>query len=125
MKSPTFKSLLLSLACLSIASCGMLDTHQLHDITKLVKLYDDYEQVKDCRYIGELVSSEGRWYNYLFLSNKELTLASINDLKNQANAMNANVIHINYNMNFSTSVTFLGQAYYCEKLSPVISSGKQ
>lgn len=116
MKPLKFRSLLLSLACLSIASCGLLDTHQLHDKTKLVKLYDDYEQVTDCRYIGELVSSEGRWYNYLFLSNKELTLASINDLKNQANAMNANVIHINYNMNFNTSVTFLGQAYYCENL---------
>jgi hypothetical protein len=98
-----------------LPACSILDTHQLHDKTKLVKLFDDYEQVKGCRYIGEIVGSEGRWYNFLFLSNKELTLASINDLKNQANELGANNIHVHYNLSFNTSVTFLAQAYHCEE----------
>ncbi|WP_245942569.1 DUF4156 domain-containing protein [Candidatus Colwellia aromaticivorans] len=102
------------LSCLLLPACSMLEIHQLHDKAKVVKLFDDYEQVKGCRYIGEIVGSEGSWYNYLFISNKELTLASINDLKNQANAIGANNIHVHYNLSFNTSVTFLAQAYHCK-----------
>ncbi len=46
-------------SCLVLSACSMLETHQLHDKTKVVKLFGDYEQVKGCRYIGEIVGSEG------------------------------------------------------------------
>ena len=115
MVSSKAKYSLTLLACLAITSCSLLDTHQLNESIEQVRLFDDYEQVKDCRYIDEIVSSEGRWYNFLFISNKELTHGSINDLKNQAHAIGANTIHVHYNLTFNTSVTFLGQAYYCNK----------
>jgi len=97
-----------------LSSCRLLDTHQLHENTQIVKMYDSYQEVKACLFINDLVGSEGTWYNYLFISNKELTLASINDLKNQASALGANAIYIQSNLNFNTSVTFWGQAYHCE-----------
>jgi pimeloyl-CoA synthetase len=68
----------------------------------------------DCQYLGELISSEGHWYDYLFISNIDLTQGAINDMHNKANKIGANLVYINSNIDFSTSVTFLGQAYACE-----------
>lgn len=107
------KSLLL-VSCFVLSSCSLLDTHQVTENGKQVKIYSEYEQVSDCRYIGELVSSEGTWYTFFFLSNTELTLASIIDLKNQAYEIGANSVHIEEHMGFNTSVTFLGFAYDCQ-----------
>jgi len=106
------KSLLL-LSGLVLSSCSLLDTHQINENAGLIKVISNYEQVKGCRYIRELVGSEGYWYTFFFLSNPELTLASIIDLKNQANEVGADTIYIEAHMGFGTSVTFLGQAYDC------------
>lgn len=108
------KKLLLLVSCFVLSSCSLLDTHQVTENGKKVKVYSDYEQVSDCRYIGELVGSEGTWYTFFFLSNTELTLASIIDLKNQAYEIGADSIHIEEHMGFGTSVTFLGLAYDCQ-----------
>ena len=70
-------------------------------------------RVPDCKYLGALISSEGHWYDYLFISNIHLTQGSINDMYNKANEIDANVVYINRSMDFTTSVTLLGQAYAC------------
>ncbi len=67
----------------------------------------------DCRYLGEVIGSEGHWYTYLFVSNRNLTQGALNDMYNRANAMGANVVYISDDINFVTSVTFYGQAYFC------------
>lgn len=75
---------------------------------------------RDCTHIGEVIGSEGHWYTYLFISNTNLTRGALNDMKNNAYAMGANaVIVYNYISNFVTSVTFLGQAYYCSRTRPL------
>jgi hypothetical protein len=86
-----------------------------------VRLIHKYElnilnagKTPDCRYLGEVVGSEGYWYTYLFISNKKLIQGAINDLHNNANALGANVVYISDNIDFATSVTFYGQAYNCK-----------
>jgi len=101
------------MTCLTLSSCSLIDIQELDDKTKIVKIYDAYEHIEHCQFVSELVGSEGTWYNYLFISNRDLTLGSIHDLKNQANVMGANAIHIQHNLNFNTSVTFFAQAYTC------------
>jgi hypothetical protein len=66
-----------------------------------------------CEYISPITSSYGRWFNYLFISNTDLTEGAIDDMYNQANKIGANVVYINNNIDFVTSVTLLGQAYIC------------
>ena len=66
-----------------------------------------------CKYLGTLVSSEGHWYSFLFISNANLTQGCINDMHNKASELGANVVYINDNIDFGTSVTLLGQAYIC------------
>lgn len=113
MKVVNKKKLLLLLSCLSLVSCSVLDTQQLHHNTSQINVISNYEQVKGCRYISELVGSEGHWYSFFFISNTELTYASINDLKNKASEVGANTVYIDEHMGFGTSVTFLGQGYDC------------
>ena len=92
-----------------------------------VKLYEDNEPVRlvffnevnladdlpKCTYISPIISSYGNWYNYLFLSNTELAQGAIDDMYNKANEIGANAVYINSNIDFTTSVTLLGQAYRC------------
>lgn len=113
MKIVTIKQALLLLSGLSLTACSLLDTQQLHDNTRKIKVISNYEQIKGCSYITELIGSEGHWYTFFFISNTELTHASINDLKNQASDVDADTVYIEEHMGFGTSVTFLGQAYNC------------
>ncbi|KGJ93645.1 DUF4156 domain-containing protein [Colwellia psychrerythraea] len=116
MKTVNVKLVLLLLSNLLLTSCSVLDTQQLHDNTRHINVISNYEQINDCQYIRELVGSEGHWYSFFFISNTELTLASINDLKNQASDVGANTVYVEEHMGFGTSVTFLGQAYLCPAL---------
>jgi len=113
MKVVTVTKALLLLTSLLLSSCTLLQTQQLHDNTRQINVISNYEQIRGCRYISELVGSEGHWYTFFFISNTELTHASINDLKNQASDVGANTVYVEEHMGFGTSVTFLGQAYYC------------
>ena len=71
------------------------------------------DETLDCTYLGTIVSSDGHWYNYLFISNDDLSNGAINDMYNKASKLGANVVYINNNIDFATSVTLLGQAYHC------------
>jgi hypothetical protein len=46
--------------------------------------------LSDCDYLGTLISSEGHWYDFLYIDN---------------------------NIDIKTSVTFLEQAYHCEGIT--------
>ncbi|NOQ70292.1 MAG: DUF4156 domain-containing protein [Gammaproteobacteria bacterium] len=112
------KNILVILVSVLISSCAPV---QLHSDNKPVRLifYNEVNLTKttpDCEYIGPIVSSYGRWYNYLFISNTGLTNGAIDDMYNKANEVGANVIYINKNIDFVTSVTLLGQAYNCKQL---------
>jgi uncharacterized protein YbjQ (UPF0145 family) len=113
------KSCLVFYLVLSVTSCSSLA--QKNPDNKPVRLIHKYELnivakgiSPDCRYLGEVIGSEGHWYTYLFISNRKLIQGAINDLHNNANAMGANVVHMSDNIDFATSVTFYGQAYYCD-----------
>ena len=104
-----FKTALFLLVSVFVSSCSPV---QLHPDNKPVRLVF-YNEVKlartspDCEYIGPIVSSYGRWYNYLFISNTGLTNGAIDDMYNKANGIGANAVYINNNIDFVTSVTLL------------------
>ena len=110
-----FKTSLIILIGTFISSCAPV---QLHPDNKPVRLVFHNEIMlskitPDCDYMGPITSSYGHWYNYLFISNTDLTNGAIDDMYNIANKRGANVIYINNNIDFATSVTLLGQAYDC------------
>ncbi|MBG0754556.1 DUF4156 domain-containing protein [Vibrio cidicii] len=69
-----------------------------------------------CHYLGTVTGSEGHWYNYLFFGNDVLIQGAVNQLKNNAHQLGANTIYAITTQNFTTSVSLLGTAYYCETL---------
>ena len=109
------KTAFIILTSILISSCAPV---QLHPDNKPVRLVF-YNEVKlskvtpTCEYISPITSSYGRWFNYLFISNTDLTEGAIDDMYNKANEIGANVVYINNNIDFVTSVTLLGQAYIC------------
>ena len=61
--------------------------------------------------IGEVIGSAGHWYNYLFLSNPAMIEGAINDLRNNAHLLGSDRVYVYRHVDFTTSVTFLGEAY--------------
>lgn len=80
-----------------------------------INIVDD-DSTQECRYLGEVIGSEGHWYTYLFVSNTNLTQGALNQIHNKANDLGANVVFISDDLGFTTSVTFYGQAYNCINL---------
>jgi hypothetical protein len=101
---------------LLLGACSVIPLEEISDSDDRVRLYERYESVESCTFIDEIVGTEGHWYDYLFISNKNLTLGAVDDLKTEARNIKANAVHVHTNMNFNTSVTILGQAYDCSKL---------
>ncbi|MGY0614036.1 DUF4156 domain-containing protein [Vibrio sp. FJH11] len=66
-----------------------------------------------CQYLGDVTGSEGHWYSYLFYSNDDMIEGAINDLKNNAMAINADTVFMISPQYFVTSFTVLGTAYRC------------
>ena len=89
--------------------------------TKLIKSSDslnivfDESAIENCKILGEVIGSEGHWYNYLFITNTNLTQGALNDIRNKAQTMGADTVFIWEDLLFTTSVTFLGQAYTCKQ----------
>jgi len=103
-------------ACFFASSCSTIQPHPDNEKVRLI-YSNELNVIKnknyDCKYLGTLVSSDGHWYNYLFISNTDLSQGALNDMYNKANKINANVVYIEDNIDFATSVTLLGQAYNC------------
>ncbi len=108
------KKILACLFCLSLSSCSLLSTHKIQQGAGKVRLFEEYTVVENCQFVQDIIGTEGHWYNHLFISNKTLIQAAINDLKNQAQQLGANTIHLHSNLLFASSVTLVGQAYNCK-----------
>ena len=67
-----------------------------------------------CAFKGEIIGSEGHWYSYLFMSNADITQGALNDVKNKAAEQGSNIVIIHQVGDFLTSVTFVGQSYFCK-----------
>lgn len=73
--------------------------------------------LSDCDYAGTLISSEGHWYDFIYISNADLVTGALNKMHNLASEMGANIVYVEENIDFRTSVTFVGQAYRCDALA--------
>jgi len=114
------KTTLVILIYAFITGCSVIQPSPDNKPVRLV-FYNEIALVPEkpeCKYLGTLVSSEGHWYSYLFIANDDLALGAVNDMYNKANNIGANVVYVNNNIDFTTSVTLLGQAYNCKIDAP-------
>jgi hypothetical protein len=105
---------LLLLGCL-LPGCGVLALVDLKEEAKGVRLLFTESLVAKCTLRGDVVCSEGRWFNSWLLSNDTMSYAALNDLRNHAHEKGADTVFIPGVPNlFRTSVTIIGQAYQCQ-----------
>ncbi|ARD20948.1 MULTISPECIES: DUF4156 domain-containing protein [Shewanella] len=76
-------------------------------------LWSEQGDMDVCELKGTLVGSQGHWYDYLFISNKDLTQGALNQLRNEAITLGANTVYLYKPKAFATSVTFVANAYDC------------
>ena len=97
---------------------GCSATNTLEPSASNVRIYNSIENKTACTYLGEVIGSEGVLYNYLFISNYDLTMGARNHLRNQAHALGGNIIEIeNYQLGYQTSTVYVGNVYNCKELN--------
>lgn len=104
-------SILVIMPSLFLSACSVV---QLKPESSHVVFAADSEQVRNCQYLGEVIGTEGHWYNSLFISNRTLMQAALDDIRNQATEKGADTIYMKEPYTFGTSVTMLGFSYRCQ-----------
>ena len=97
-----------------IALFGCSATNILEPKASDVRIYTTNVQAEQCKYIGEVIGTEGQLYNFWFISNYNLTKGARDDLRNQAYQLGGNVVHIETrSFNYTTSTVYVGNVYHC------------
>ena len=104
------KHKLIVLIVLCLAGCS---TIPVIEEARPIQLYFDSPDLSACQFRGEVVGSQGSWYDFWLTSNPDLVNGALNEIKNDALTRRANVVSIVPPIAYATSVTLVGQAYHC------------
>lgn len=85
-----------------------------------VELVNERPDQSQCKFLGEVVGSQGNWLTGDLTSNKDLIIGARNELRNEAYKLGGNLVYIqdlqNTNAHGSlgtTNTTGVGKAYKC------------
>lgn len=109
--------LLLSLAAL--AGCSATP---VLPAAEQVEIVNETPNLAKCRFLGEVVGSQGNWITGDYTSNKALVTGARNDLRNETFKLGGNIVHVQDMKNTSaqgargtTNTTVVGKAYACAR----------
>ncbi|HTF98658.1 MAG TPA: DUF4156 domain-containing protein [Cellvibrio sp.] len=85
-----------------------------------VEIVNELPDKTHCKFMGEIVGSQGNWFTGDYTSNENLVVGARNELRNKAYNMGANVVYIQDMKNTNawgslgtTNTTAVGKAYAC------------
>ena len=85
-----------------------------------VELVNEPIDKSKCKFLGEIIGSQGNWITGDFTSNRSLVQGARNELRNEGYTLGANIVYIqdmkNTNADDSlgtTNTTAIGKAYKC------------
>jgi hypothetical protein len=85
-----------------------------------VEITNDAPDKTKCKFLGEVVGSQGNWFTGDVTSNKNLVIGARNELRNQTHSLGGNVVYIQdmkntnaYGSAGTTNTTAVGKAYKC------------
>ena len=85
-----------------------------------VEIVNELPNLDKCKFLGEIIGSQGNWFTGDFTSNKDLMIGARNELRNEAFKLGANVVHIQDLQSTSgfeslgtSNTTAVGKAYDC------------
>lgn len=87
-----------------------------------IELVNETPNESKCKYISEIVGSQGNWFTGDFTSNKNLVIGARNEIRNKAYELGANVVYIQDMTNTNawgstgtTNTTAVGKVYKCSR----------
>ena len=85
-----------------------------------VEIVNELPDLNKCKFLGEVVGSQGNWFTGDYTSNKNLVIGARNELRNEAASLGGNVVYIQDMKNTNawgslgtTNTTAVGKAYRC------------
>ena len=102
--------LFLIFAAIFVSGCATT----LSNRAALVRVTNQSDEVKNCKYLGQVTSSSG-WGG--FAATGIGFESAMNELKNKAAEMGANVLLTQVISNTMGGTNMIGDAYYCQNLS--------
>jgi hypothetical protein len=89
---------------------------------QVVEMVNEKPNPEKCKFVGEIIGSQGNWFTGDFTSNKNLVVGARNELRNEAYKLGANIVYIQDMKNTNawgslgtTNTTAVGKAYECSK----------
>jgi len=87
---------------------------------QVVEIVNEKPDEDKCKFVGEVIGSQGNWFTGDFTSNKNLVVGARNELRNEAYNLGANIVYIQDMKNTNafgslgtTNTTAVGKAYKC------------
>lgn len=108
--------LIITLLCL-LSACTAPSNYLRPEAFNVEVKFSNNTDTKGCTWLGEVYGSEGHWYSYLLFTNKAMVEGAINQMKNNAQTLGANMINMTSSAYFITSYIAYGSAYYCPDLN--------
>jgi hypothetical protein len=86
-----------------------------------VEIVNEPPDKEKCKFVGEIVGSQGNWFTGDFTSNENLVIGARNELRNKAYELGGNIVYIQDMKNTNawgslgtTNTTAVGKAYKCQ-----------
>jgi Domain of unknown function (DUF4156) len=107
-------------AALAIASLVGCAATSVAPGAQVVELVNEPPNPSRCKFLGEVVGSQGNWITGDYTSNKNLVIGARNEMRNEAHKLGGNLVYVqdlkNTNARGSagtTNTTAVGKAYAC------------
>ena len=111
-----YKKLLL----ISVFTLGGCSANQVIPQARDMEIVNEKPNKTKCKFLGEVVGSQGNWFTGDYTSNKNLVIGARNELRNEAYKLGGNVIYIQdmkntnaYGSLGTTNTTAIGKVYNC------------
>ena len=102
---------------LALSGCS---ANQVIPEANTVEIVNEKPDKNTCKFLGEVVGSQGNWVTGDFTSNENLVIGARNELRNQAYKLGGNVVYVQDMKNTNawgslgtTNTTAIGKVYKC------------
>ncbi len=90
----TKKRLSFSIAMVAILGLGGCASKEITQGAGKVEIFNGPPNLEKCKFLGEIVGSQGNWFTGDLTSNKNLVIGARNELRNEAYKLGANAVYV-------------------------------
>lgn len=87
---------------------------------KIIEIVNEKPNKSKCKFLGEVVGSQGNWFTGDITSNENLVVGARNELRNETYKLGGNIVYVQDMKNTNawgsagtTNTTAIGKAYKC------------